>query len=262
MTPCSCKISTTKCWLWSLKMPVVLSKCIIAFKRQNMHCHMFRAVVLANTALQREQNRSLEGIYTVNNNLLQKSLLWGLFGYFLSLQSAQYLGWHSSSVTTLQSWVDVFVFDANSPGICRNLALCFEPSDLPLLWQGLFARGWCHQGEWWCEHIVLLLPFPQQTMGAGAPWVPGCRMAGRDLLIESGNPHRNIEGHSNVRIFSRNRPCNLHEGMKSCKDGTWLPARSPSPLVMSSKTHLLPVQLVAWLFPALVLNLNPVHQVL
>lgn len=81
-----------------------------------------------------------------------------------------------------------------------------------------------------------LLPLPQQTMGAGAPWVPGCRREGRDLLTESGNPHRYIEGHSNLHIF-RNHPCNLCEGMKSLKDSTWLPARSPSPLVMSSKTH-------------------------
>lgn len=59
------------------------------------------------------------------------------------------------------------------------------------------------------------------------------------MLIDSHNPHGDIGGHSKVSIFSTNRPCNLHEGMKSPpppQESTWLPARSLSLLLMLSKT--------------------------
>lgn len=142
--------------------------------------------------------------------------------------------------------------------LCRMLRICDGVADP---WQ-------CCRAEWTCLYLMPVLGFAEIWLCAlshltipsfgeasspvgGAtresdgvstlcscflflskPWEQEhheCQDAGGkgDLLAESGNPHRNIEGHSNICIF-RNHPCNLCEGMKSYKDRTWLPARSPS----------------------------------
>lgn len=141
----------------------------------------------------------------------------------------------------------MFVFHADGPGICRILALCFEPSDLPVLQQGQLGDATCCRegdGESTLCSFILFPGKSREQKHHECRNVPARGGEGAGLLVESFNPYRDIGGHSKVSIFSTNRPCNLHEGMKSPQGQHLAPSKVPVATTDVAKgICFLPVQL-------------------